>query len=60
MPRDRKQYNKDMTKQKIAYRSAPKLFRTQQSLFHGKPIRQEPVSSTISTEQIPGSPALND
>ena len=47
MPRDRKQYNRDMTEQKIAYRSAPKPFRTQKTLFHGKPIQPGPVLSTI-------------
>jgi len=60
MPRDRKQYNKDMTEQKIAYRNAPKLFRAQKSLFHGKSIQQGPVLNTTPTEQISDSPADSD
>ncbi len=51
MPRDRKQYSKDMTKEKIAYRNTRDFFRPQQSFFHGKPVQQEPVLSPIPTEQ---------
>ena len=51
MPRDRKQYNKDMTKQKISYRNAPELFKQQQKLFHNKPVKQEPVLNPIPAEK---------
>ena len=51
MPRDRKVYNKDMRKHKIAFRSISEVFKPQKSLFHGKPAQQEPVLSPILTEQ---------
>jgi len=42
MPRDRKQYSKDMTKEKIAYRNTREFFKPKQSVFK-KPIQKETV-----------------
>ena len=48
MPRDRKQYSRDRTKEKIAYRNTRDFFRPQKSLFHGKPVQKEPVEGSKS------------
>ncbi len=51
MPRDRKQYNKDMTKQKIAFRNTHSFFNPKKISFQKNTVQQDTALRPIPTEQ---------